>query len=520
MTKHFNLIDSPWILVKTKDQKILSLGLRDVFANSANIVSLAETDVPALLAQYRILLAILHRSMCAVGAWDVSSRADWFEKGLDLKAINTYLNYQHEKFWLIHPEFPFMQIAAMNLHEKTQNKIKSWNLISMRSASGSNPVMFSHEEDQSGKKITLAQAANCMVGYLQCVTGGLTKTFRDSDKAGALCNTAAAVPLGNTLHETLALSLHPYSAADRSNLDLPAWEKPPAQIADIMAEPTVATGPNDRYTRQARGLLWLYDPEDSGHLKNVLFAEGLSLLDDENVPDPMASLRQGKDRLYRLTFSEGREFWRDMTPLMPNDGNYGRRASVLEYAHQLNDELAAARRPYQNMLVAGVLSDQAKILNFHLHIISLAKPIFENAGVANVLISCLAQSEDIHRQLKFVASEMVAKTMTDPSNSNTKSAARSVVEAGPLSTTFFVHLERSFTSVMELIGEKRFDEARTLWNQGIRSSAMESWNAAVSHMGGSVDAIRAAAIYTPRMHGVLHKSAPMEKKVDSEVLEH
>ena len=92
-----------------------------------------------------------------------------------------------------------------------------------------------------------------LLGFLQFTPGGLVKVFRDSDKAGPLANTAAVLPIGNSVASSLLLSLHPCARA--SQIDLPTWERSAPQIAELRGEPVLATGPNDRYSRLARAVL-------------------------------------------------------------------------------------------------------------------------------------------------------------------------------------------------------------------------------------------------------------------------
>ncbi|MFO7073778.1 type I-E CRISPR-associated protein Cse1/CasA, partial [Pseudomonas aeruginosa] len=71
--------------------------------------------------------------------------------------------------------------------------------------------------------VSADRALCALLGFLQFTPGGLVKTVRDSDKAGALANTAAVVPLADSLAKTLCLALHP--ASGEAAFDLPAWER-------------------------------------------------------------------------------------------------------------------------------------------------------------------------------------------------------------------------------------------------------------------------------------------------------
>jgi len=115
MTPSFNLLDEPWLPVRLKNGKTVSLGLLDAFERGAEVALLAETAPPSLVAQYRLLLAILQRvlSRAFPQGWEGKDRALWYREGLPVKAICDYLEQWRDWFWLFHPEYPFMQVAAL-----------------------------------------------------------------------------------------------------------------------------------------------------------------------------------------------------------------------------------------------------------------------------------------------------------------------------------------------------------------------------------------------------------------------
>ncbi len=305
----FNLLDEPWIPVRFLDGTSAHLGLLECFARADRIRALAETSPPNLIALYRVLLAVTHRALTlSVETWQDKDRARWFREGFPPGAVEAYLEKWRERFWLFHPEHPFMQVAALATAEETRDKVKPWTQIALASACGAAPVLFDHAMDENPSCISFANACIALLGRLQFAPGGTIKVLRTSDNAGPLAGAAAVLPCGKTLQETLCLCLHGRSLEPES--DLPAWEKRAPQMKNLYAQPRLATGPNDRYTRLSRAILYLRSPEN--RVRYVRYAAGLALKDDPNAPDPMASYRAVKDGLVRLTFREGRAFWRDL----------------------------------------------------------------------------------------------------------------------------------------------------------------------------------------------------------------
>lgn len=507
MSKDFCLLDEPWLPVRLTDGRVLELGLLDVFARSGEIVALAETAPPGLVAQYRLLLAITHRALVAAfGTWREKDRVRWYREGLPLSEIRAYLETWRERFWLFHPEHPFMQVAALATAEETRDKRKPWTQIALASASGNTPVVFDHAYDAEPMAIRPASAIGTLLGFLQFTPGGLVKTLRDADKAGALVNTAAVLPVGDTLARTLCLALHAAPGTD-AEPDLPCWERKPPSIDELRGEPLLASGPNDRYTRLSRAVL--LRREEDGGIRWLHFAAGLALGEDPNAPDPMASFRAGSNGLVRLTFNEGRALWRDLPALVPNLSGESQPAAVLNHAIALHQQLNPFESVYQPLLVAGLASDQAKLLRWRMEQIALPASLLLESDKALHLRDRVAAADALFGELRRLATGMLAETLPDPSSKDTRARARSLVESGPLAARFFAEAERALPELLRLIGDGLPEQAETLWREALRRAAQLAWEQVLAGLGSSARALRADARYWPRFHGLLNKEVPL-----------
>lgn len=506
MSKVFNLLDEPWLAVRFNDGFVEEIGLLELFERSTEIAALAETAPPSLVAQYRILLAITHRALTqSLGHWSEKDRAHWFKNGLPKDALMAYLEQWRDRFWLFHPEFPFMQVAALAAAEETRDKRKPWTQISLASASGNTPVVFDHALDDTPSNIRAVDALKALLGFLQFTPGGLVKTVRDADKAGALANTAALIPVGANLAQTLCLGLHPAPGKGAPD-DRPCWERPALSISDLKAEPLLATGPNDRYTRQSRAVLFIR--EGDGDVQWVRFAAGQALAEDPQAPDPMASFRPGTNGLVRLTFTEGRALWRDLPVLLPNPSGQSQPAAVLNNAISLHQQLNPFDVVDQPVLVAGIASDQAKLLRWRVEQACVPSSLLMVAEQAMLLRQLVEQAETLFRDLKSIGTWMLAETHPDPASKDTRSRARSLLESGPFAATFFACAERSTVEVQQHIARGTIDEAMALWNGALRRSARLAWDQLLTGMGRSPRALRADAKFVSRFHGVLNKHLP------------
>lgn len=506
MSKDFCLLDEPWLPVRFADGSVKNVGLLEVFDRSGEIVALAETSPPSLVAEYRLLLAITHRALTmAYEQWRDKDRVRWYREGLPLAEIRTYLEHWRDRFWLFHPEYPFMQVAVLATAEETREKRKPWTQIALASANGNTPVVFDHAWDLAPMLIDPAKAIAIQLGFLQFTPGGLVKSLRDADKAGALVNTAALLPVGQNLLKTLCLALHPCLRED-SGPDLPVWEKSQPTIADLCGDPVMASGPNDRYTRLSRAIL--FSREENGSIRWLNFAAGLALDEDPNAPDPMASYRTGSSGLVRLTFRDGRALWRDLPALVPNSGEGFQASAVMQYALGLHRGLKPFEVVHQPLLVAGIASDQAKLLRWRVEQLILPSEVMLDPEKAVQLGERVSAAESLFNEIRRLASGLYAEALPDSSSKDTWARARSLVDAGPLASIYFAEAELHLPNLLQTIGDGQPEGADTLWRTVLRQAVEKAWRQVLAGLGASARALRADARYWPRFQGVLNKHVP------------
>jgi len=503
MSESFCLLDEPWLAVRMHDGQVRELGLLALFEQAGEISALAETSPPSLIAQYRLLLAITHRAISqAQGRWTDAERLRWYQDGLPLAAIRDYLQHWRERFCLFHPQYPFMQVAALADAEETRDKLKPWTQISLASANGNAPVVFDHSCDLAPRSISAAEALCTLLGFLQFIPGGLVQSIRSSDKAGPLSNTAAVIPVGSSLAETLCLSLHPPTQS--GHIDLPCWELAPPTIEHLRGDPVLASGPNDRYTRLTRSVMFLLN--EQGQVQWIRFAAGVALGEDVQAPDPMASYRAGSNSLVRVTFTEGRAVWRDLPALLPqSSGVMSQPAAVLEWAANLH--WANVRE--QPLLVAGLATEPGKVkyLRWRSERIALPAKLLASPDHANELRRYVRDAEELFTALRKLATGMLAETLPDPGSKDTWARARSLIDAGPAGALYFASAERHLSRVMALLGNDELDEAEALWRQSLHDAAREAWQAVLAGLGRGAKALRAEARHYPRLQGLL---APLQ----------
>jgi CRISPR system Cascade subunit CasA len=506
----FNLLDSPWLPVRYLDGRQAELGLLALFEQAHQIEGLAETSPPNLVALYRLLLAITHRALTRhVGRWTDRDRARWYAQGLPAGAVTNYLTHWRDRFWLFHPDHPFMQVAALASAEETRGKLKPWTQVALDSINGNQPVMFDHSLDQAPRPMPAAAVLRSMLGFLQFTPGGTTQVFRLRDEDGPLCNCAAALAIGGNLEQTLLLALHP-APADQAS-DIPAWEPPPPAMTALPFPPSPATGPCDRYTRLSRSvLLRQADDEACPTVSRLQFAEGRALVADANAPDPMVSFRQGMNGPVKITFSEGRALWRDMGALLPEASTTGAKpAATLTWAQNLLNA-GVADDTYLPILVAGQASTpgKMKILRARSERFVLPGASLTQTDTASVVRAEILRCELLYRDLATIATDLLARAMPDPNSKDTRARARALLDAGPFAATYFSTAERRLPALLQLIGQADLDAAHADWSSAMLLAGSNAWDAARGMLGQSAAALRAEALTHRRLQAALRPLRP------------
>ncbi|WP_305084347.1 type I-E CRISPR-associated protein Cse1/CasA [uncultured Faecalibaculum sp.] len=114
--KQFNLVDSPWILVKDQEEHTEEVSLEEVLINAQDYRCLSGETAAQDAAIRRFLVAINHAVITEMSprVEDEEEALDrweeiWKEGKLPEQAIKEYLARWKDKFWLIDPDGGFLQ---------------------------------------------------------------------------------------------------------------------------------------------------------------------------------------------------------------------------------------------------------------------------------------------------------------------------------------------------------------------------------------------------------------------------
>lgn len=109
----FSTIDEPWITVALRDGSTDELSLLGCFERATEIRAVVG-DIPTqAFALVRLLLAIIHRSLPTLDHPYDNWRELWSAPALPVEWIRDYLHEHAQRFDLLHPETPFLQVADL-----------------------------------------------------------------------------------------------------------------------------------------------------------------------------------------------------------------------------------------------------------------------------------------------------------------------------------------------------------------------------------------------------------------------
>jgi CRISPR system Cascade subunit CasA len=488
-TPSFCLIEEPWIPVRTLGGAGRLVGLRQAFAEAADLQGVSSAHPLHNLAIHRLLLAIAHR---AFGHGDVAARADLAD-AWPAKRAAAYLGQWSDRFDLFDAARPFLQVPALR---DAQLERRPWTLIALERSSGNAKTLFDHSLDSTPGKISPVEAARHLLACLQFTNGGLTKAFRTSATRGPASGLACVLAEGDSLAETLALNLVPQSRGDHGK-DVPTWERdaPPDLSVLKLGGAALPLGHAQRYAWQSRSILLLPEPEG---VQSVLFAEGIDL-EDGPVPDPMAALVQGKEALHPLRLSESRALWRDLHALAASAGAHP--PATLETAIAVRTELGRSTRTLR-IVCGGLLTDKAKRVLWRIEGHRIPGAVLAAGTAASAALRPAAdRADEVGRGLHFAVQDLSRAWLEGASGRDAdKAAVAAAAEALQVVPAFWHALATPYWQFVDRLGQATDpDEALIAWEVEVLREARRAWESATLRLGQRARALSAAARVGPSL---------------------
>ena len=327
--KQFNLIDSPWLLALTLDDRLTEISLGDAIVNASRYKQLVGEIPTQVFAIERLVLAVLHRAV--EGPQDIRSwraiRDSWDQMA---RLALDYLDVFRDRFYLVHPSAPFFQVAGLHTAKN------EWSGLEKLITDVPNGAPYLTTRLASGlASIDFGEAARWLVHTQAFDTSGIRSGAVGDPRAksgrgypigpGWAAQIGGVILQGDSLVETLQLNLMALGTVQvRSGAgDLPPWERAPLSEQEEVAGGRQPTGLVDLYTWQARRIR--LDHHD-GKVTGLVLAQGDGMRPQNRQDvEPMSAWRfsdlqtkklGGTTYMPRL-HDPSREFWRGLSALLP-----------------------------------------------------------------------------------------------------------------------------------------------------------------------------------------------------------
>lgn len=424
MTQRFtyDLVDEPWIPCIHADGTVVDLSIRQVLTEAPDLREISDPSPLVTAALHRLLLAILHRTH---GPATMREWAEIWEAGaFDAARLDTYLDGQHDRFDLFHPEHPFYQTTGVRAD--VPEYLKPMAVLAHELLLGTPPTLFQQVPDDLG--FSPARAARTVVALQAFAVGGLIgyqsrhgepdKPFKYSQDA-PLKKGAVVLNRGANLFETLMLNLHRY-AGDKGFPwdfdpadDVAAWERPISTGEDrAWQEGTdrTPTGYIDLLTWQSRRLRLV--PERDGDtivVRQAVMMRGHGFPEGwrEDLTETMLAFRINRSAKaddpapwLMLTFSPDRALWRSSLALYQSVDGATKRPRMAGWLADLSSSGYLPNTYRVAADVFGLGTDRAKIDLWRHERLPLPLDLLTDASFALLIAEALDAAETGARQLQ------------------------------------------------------------------------------------------------------------------------
>lgn len=334
----FRLTTEPWILCQGADGASAHLSMRDVFDGEHPVVGLRGDSPTQDYAVLRVLLTVFLRAHAAaldrepVQAVDF---VDWWEREWEDatsdspdEVVLEYLDDHAERFDLLHPLTPFMQVA--NLRTAKDSRLPVSRIIP--EAEGD---LFTMRTGEARTTIPFAEAARWLIhthayDYSGIKPGAVGDPRVKGGKGypigqGWTGLTGGTTILGRSLRETVLLNATEAGVFGGTQ-DRAAWEREPdGPCQRALPEPA---GVADLLTWQSRRVKLFHDGE---RVTEVLVSNGdpvpragANIFTDPMTPYRFSTNKSTKQQTvyYPRPYDTSRMMWRSLEPLICLEGDH------------------------------------------------------------------------------------------------------------------------------------------------------------------------------------------------------
>lgn len=489
-----NLTTSQWIRVLTKDGKVKTISLLELFSGGLEYRQLMANGNPMVVPSItRFLVALVTDALRTLGRepWmKLANDDDWQNyvlycqaNGFPRETLVAYLEKHADRFEMTGKN-PFLQTSGIG---DCPDKEWSVNNIDLVKASGDNaPCFFDHSFDGDGQGRTMAECANLLI-VLQMSSiksiGGGTAEWGSSTKGMIGRGGVVVIADGDSIAETVALnsvSLSEeleYVRLTSSKNDLPAWRRNPMPSNGKVGT-HVPSGICDYLTSMPRRVLLRVD--EDGLVRKVRVLAGESI--PKGLLDPhLVYTQEGRMVPYRYE----RDVIRDIDAIVGTRQDVGgsSKANKKKELNRAKEDVPHARVPvirkfclFKNnpedslrLNVYGLCSMQSKPLQFCDSKLSLPLGVMSDEAWIQRLCDGERSAEDVAELLKNALKIFAKEVGVLPRKPSMQQVVKcSIINDGiqefwssiaPLYEEMFVFSEPTAES-FELFKKKAMNEAK------------------------------------------------------------
>lgn len=396
----FNLLESPWVRVRTASGEVAELSLAEVFEQATGLRNLAGEVATQDVAVFRLLEAIVLGATRPAGPRGQDEALDlwatWWRVGrLPMKEIINYLDQWRDHFYLLHDRTPFLQIA--DLHTSSG---KASGLTKLIADIPDGHQYFTTRAGKEIKSLSFAEAARWLVHCHAFDPAGIKTGAVGDDRVKGGKGYSMGYPAwggnlgvilieGGSLFETLLFNM-PIRLARQD--DVPVWERAPLPPGVALDHP-FPLGPADLFTWPSRRVRLM--PEGD-RIVDVQISNGDRLgPQGQTGNEPMTSWRKSKaqskgdNEVYMpVTHSPERRIWQGLQSLLVSAAGASKRATVLDWLSELRrDGVLPAERTVRLRTVGIEYGTQASSIvgtvddGLSAHVTALVDPVLVQTAV-------------------------------------------------------------------------------------------------------------------------------------------
>jgi CRISPR system Cascade subunit CasA len=224
----------------------------------------------------------------------------------------------------------------------------------------------------------------------------------------------------------------------------------------------------------------------------------------------MACFRVGSQGLVRVRFTEGRAFWRDPAGHGAHAGGgkglSSQAAATLQFAVALHQAMGWTV-PDQPLLVAGLASEKAKPLRWRSEFLTLPTALTADPDKAVELREQVALAERAPRRGP-AGGGPAGGHLARPDQPGHPGPRPGPAGGRPFTASYYAAAQRALPALMQALADDRVEQALNAWQATLHDAALRAWDAVWRGLGRSPQALKADALFWPRLQGALKQHLP------------